>query len=452
MKLERSEVRSRPQAYMLAVWTSLLAAASVQSDAALSIEEANAALRSVKERVAPAAAQPRVQHLDLDERVLQQRAPNAEETEMLRRTGYPTIPLTLSLLGLCGGKFAPILPSQYPTCGTDDTCVACRGGHFKAGTELLALMDASVASRTHWIASRFNASSIGERAVIVVALSIDMLDFFDNWICSTRSIGLNVKRDLIVVASDVQAEEKLRAAGFHVLGPSLTGFERKPTYDPHSANTGSHGDINTAAYTVFEELITLHRLPVIYQDVDLVWLKNPLPFLRRYSQNLDFVGMLAPRLDAIGIINTGFMYFKPTPRSAIFVRTLRNAIPVKDRRDQVLLNMVVRHHRFGSLRWSPLPSVEFALLTGMEAHPEAIVLHCVGTEKRERMMRGVTKAWHLDAAGQCFPTKEWVLPDVPRADAGGARVSKTQQLPTLLATDWRTAAEGVLKWLIGGVG
>jgi hypothetical protein len=64
---------------MLAVWTSLLAAASVPSDAALSIEEANAALRSVKERVAPAAAQPRVQHLDLDERVLQQRAPNAEE-------------------------------------------------------------------------------------------------------------------------------------------------------------------------------------------------------------------------------------------------------------------------------------------------------------------------------------------------------------------------------------
>ena len=55
-------------------------------------------------------------------------------------------------------------------------------------------------------------------------------------------------------------------------------------------------------------------------------------------------------------INTGFVYYRPTYHTKIFLQTLVHVSALKTLSDQALFNTLLRHWRFAQLHWRTLPS------------------------------------------------------------------------------------------------
>jgi len=188
----------------------------------------------------------------------------------------------------------------------------------------------------------------------------------------------------VMIATDENAYDVIVKAGFvaippnnHTISPQWGG--RQGRHD--------HSYVNNLVWLSAIEILSL-GYELILHDVDTVWKKNPLPFLRNVSTNLDVLTQLAPVWTMMGTANTGFVYLKCNARVMAFVQTLINLIPIKETSDQRLFNTVLRHHKMRQIRWMNLPDRLFPRLLHRKSsknYPHALMGHAVSNSKTRKL-------------------------------------------------------------------
>ena len=154
--------------------------------------------------------------------------------------------------------------------------------------------------------------------------------FFHNWVLSCEKAGIKIKDRTITFALDKEAYNKTVALGFkcYLLDPNK--------YEPAGGSKG-YGDSGFATAMFYKNSTIydlLHVIPegnfVLFQDTDLIWFKDPVPYLENESKkggydiqimydgpNYNFKNLYA---------NSGFIFVRNEPASmSVFETALNNS-------------------------------------------------------------------------------------------------------------------------------
>ena len=318
-------------------------------------------------------------------------------------TGFPTKALTVDTAQLCDTTRQIHLHRGF-RCDGDGSCRNCTVRSRRRYSELRKAFreEAYERARLEQIRRHFAKGSF----VVVSAVNSGMLYLFFNWACSCESLGIDPRKLVYLIPSDKNAHTVLKEKGFLVpeqyldvdIGKSYVG----------KANYGGHSDINTLLMLATIDFVRMGYFTLL-QDVDMSWAADPREYLMSAVKSRDLVAMIAPRGDAHGPINSGFIFIAPSQKSRILMDTLENLGALKGNSDQVLWNSVMRLPEFLQIEWRLLPHHLFRK-TGMSsswrakgnscrtsnpltAHVDYYVLHAVGSDKKNRLEKH--GQWHF---------------------------------------------------------
>lgn len=146
-------------------------------------------------------------------------------------------------------------------------------------------------------------------------------ELFENWAASCDAHGIDVRRSTIVMPTDAQAHEMVESLGF------VSWFDPQSEMLATMAPSGRYGDDDWVQFMyhqnwVVKQLLALPGRPdVLFQDVDLVWRRDPRPYLGgRARAGIDLQAMYdgpSPRFQPL-YANTGFMYLANTAATRTF--------------------------------------------------------------------------------------------------------------------------------------
>mmetsp|Transcript_8175 Transcript_8175/g.9665 ORF Transcript_8175/g.9665 Transcript_8175/m.9665 type:complete len:446 (+) Transcript_8175:158-1495(+) len=318
-------------------------------------------------------------------------------------TGFIDKPLTIENARLCDGKLNPHLGANSEVlCPQDPTCKKCKFKYIQRNEKLRAAFLSTSKERKNRLARWFPVSNnTNSRTVIVCSVNYGQLYLFLNWACSCLANGVFDPREYVwMVPTDNETYDTLNNLGFHVepLDWKVKDINISATYGGGS-NVGSHPTINNlishaACFAVYMGYHTL------MMDVDLVFLKNPFPYLEKALIRRDFLGMYAPRNDMYGFVNAGFMYFNPTAKTKLLVKSYENLSILKSNSDQQLWNTVFRHNLLQQIEYRILPRALFFPLwksTNKYGYHrnKTYVLHTISGHKAPRLAEH--GHWYLDS-------------------------------------------------------
>jgi hypothetical protein len=202
--------------------------------------------------------------------------------------------------------------------------------------------------------------------LIVMTFNHGFASLFENWVASCDAHRVEVRDRALVFATDDQAHEFAAARGFR-------SFLDTESYgDLSRESVEEYGDLQYRELmfvksAVVQDALRLGR-DVLFQDIDMVWLKDPLPALRDGAERAGFDYQFM--YDGPNFIyspthfNSGFFYVRNSARS-------RDAWSmIVDRYDRVLwygsqqivVNIVMQFFQTRGLRVLRLP--EYAYLNG----------------------------------------------------------------------------------------
>uniref|UniRef100_A0A7S2XJD3 Nucleotide-diphospho-sugar transferase domain-containing protein n=1 Tax=Lotharella oceanica TaxID=641309 RepID=A0A7S2XJD3_9EUKA len=287
----------------------------------------------------------------------------------------------------------------------DPTCLKCNKPDQARKRKLIEILrsDANQRARHEQIDKAFE----GQESVILMTVNTGQIHLFINWVCSCDRFGIPVRNSTYMVPTDAKAAEVIRKNGFVSLPLdwiSELGFTIDSKYEgadnagwnPHMQG---HSDINSVTVIVGNDIIQ-KGYTLLLHDVDIVWKQDPRGWLKDAAVHRDLLAMFAPRWDALGVANSGFVWLKSNRRTKIFIQTLENLLPIKGISDQQLWNAVIRHYRFRQIGFRVLPLQQFQLLYDHtlrkwdQVGGHAIVVHGVSHRKTYRLAKA--KLWFFD--------------------------------------------------------
>lgn len=309
--------------------------------------------------------------------------------------GFPSEPLTMRTAKLCDENENIMLRRSWK-CPGDPTCISCSQRTINRYNDLRIAFEGYIETLQFNFTVPF---------VTVMAVNNGQLDFFFNWAASLikNNIG-DPKAYSLVVPTDQAAYKRLVERGFYqVVNPDgwlskLNTGTIKAGYNHEKANVGGHADINSVLLLTCNHILqTEDSLDVLMHDVDQVWVnKGPIQYLQDVSLRRDVLGMESPYDAAQGGINTGFVYFRNTHKTSIFLQSVVNVGGLKKNSDQVLINTMLRHRFFLTLSVHHLPNT---IITrnggrrGPKVTNETLVYHAVSLRKVQQLKdRGF---WYL---------------------------------------------------------
>mmetsp|Transcript_25099 Transcript_25099/g.32425 ORF Transcript_25099/g.32425 Transcript_25099/m.32425 type:complete len:430 (+) Transcript_25099:82-1371(+) len=303
---------------------------------------------------------------------------------------FPTSPLSIKEARMCDDELHIVLHHRSDLiCPEDPTCMKCAKQFDKASKIKEKFTSKENERRRSELFSRVFPSGV---PIVTMAVNEGQLYLFLNWFCSCLHINIDPRKYTYMIPTDKGSHDVLVENGFHV--EPLTwmvdaGVKISPTYDG-LANAYGHTFINSVVIFGIGSLIE-KKYPVLYSDVDLVWLRDPIPFLLEASQQRDILGMHSQWKDATGPLNTGFAYISPSFKSQIFIKTLENLTLVKIKSDQQLWNKAIRHTQFRQLVYRSLPRHLFNLFWFPDKPPaisnETYVMHALSLTKAQRFRK-----------------------------------------------------------------
>jgi hypothetical protein len=300
------------------------------------------------------------------------------EDEMV---GFPKAPLTIETGLFCDVNTNIILRGHW-NCPEDPTCKSCSQRNIMRFRKIEQTV--SKYNFVKW------AMSMPSKIIFVTAINDGQMFLFENFISSIRTIGMKPEEMIMPVATDQNSHKKLINLGFHKT-PLMKELSIDKRYNIHTANVGGHADINNVMLLVANQVLQRTGKNVALHDVDIVWFRDIRPWLIHAGRRRDFLAQTSPYDVAKGVINTGFVYFRNTARSRLFVQSLVNVAPLKKDSDQKLFNIVLRHRFFNQLGYRILPQRLFYKYDGRRAKPvnksEALLFHAVGTDKQDKLKR-----------------------------------------------------------------
>jgi hypothetical protein len=197
-----------------------------------------------------------------------------------------------------------------------------------------------------------------DREVIVLPLNNGYLDFGLNAHCKLKKLGIT---NYIFLAMDHIVFRALRTHGIPVyLHPAFEYSDIAEEYHPEEAVEWGDPKFNhmvcgkvSPVFELLEKNVT-----VLLADVDIAWLADPTPYLRKDVDIVFTLGschLKVPDNEGIGLsyepdglvrVNTGFYYARPQPYTLALFKELRNRCKNQFASDdQTLMNDILEETR-----------------------------------------------------------------------------------------------------------
>mmetsp|Transcript_20221 Transcript_20221/g.60298 ORF Transcript_20221/g.60298 Transcript_20221/m.60298 type:complete len:261 (-) Transcript_20221:595-1377(-) len=154
------------------------------------------------------------------------------------------------------------------------------------------------------------AAAAPGRAVVATVLDAGSRVFLGNFLCDADRRGLAARRHLVAFALDDAAEAFARGAGVGcaaVRPPPVSGTWKNQTVRVASwagANVGAgsyraEGGVSWYKNALIYDVVAM-GYDVLFQDTDIVWLRDPLPGLAAAARRWDLQAMPDPARDSTG--------------------------------------------------------------------------------------------------------------------------------------------------------
>lgn len=327
--------------------------------------------------------------------------------------GFPMKPMTLESAGMCNPVHVPNVRGGYKaeSGGTGDCKDRLKKRYIDSAAKLNAAFrsDERMKERHHLILQTFPTK---DKPLVLMSFNMGASMFFANWVCYLEAQGMleEIRAQTLVVTTDWDAYTLCSKLGFTAISPQFTeNFQISAVGMFGNAPVGPHSVINSVNIMMMDELVNM-GYDVLMQDVDIVWERNPLPWLQAASTRLDVLMMPAGRMDGRGPGNSGFCFIKSNAKTKIFTQTMVNLIPLNiyHSSDQLLWNELLHHRNFAQLHHENVPRALFLglymgikELTGWPKNtPPPIILHFISTgtkpsDKKDARMK-TAGVWKLD--------------------------------------------------------
>jgi len=212
----------------------------------------------------------------------------------------------------------------------------------------------------------------------------------------------------LILAADMETYEMGQKAGFATMDPSRFNVSPRhldkdwaTKWNLTANNVAKMGFPDSMAILVacLSELLEM-GYTVITQDADVVWRHDVREYVATDQlRNIHLLTQMAPRADAQGPVNTGFVYMRPSKITQVYMRSLVETLPLFYMRvdDQVVWNTLLRHYTFRQLHVSILPRKHFLDLHDFTAKwidKDTQFLHTVSNSKKIRRLRNHGE-WHF---------------------------------------------------------
>lgn len=258
------------------------------------------------------------------------------------------------------------------------------------------------------------------RQVIIMVANEGVMDLLLNFFCSAEQIDLDLS-NIVVFVGDSKYQEVIEHMGGHAMfSPSLGSMPAKAAgyYLDHTFSRMMWFK-TTSVY-----LALAAGYEVLFQDVDLVWLRNPFTYLTGLPGDMVFMddGARTPRYTPF-FVNSGFYYVKQNPRTVYmfesFLKAAPGAIGQTHSHQSVLIKHIAEAHHLFNLAIDVLDNTLFP--SGQAYHENKplikkivarkfrpYVFHMCWTDNRENKVTFFTEIemWYLpnakqDEAGMC---------------------------------------------------
>ncbi|KAL7453075.1 hypothetical protein ACHAWC_004763 [Mediolabrus comicus] len=186
-------------------------------------------------------------------------------------------------------------------------------------------------------------------AVVVLTVNMGQSSLLMNFVCSARRRGFDLG-NVLVFPTDVESKKLAEGLGL------ATYYDEKNFASMPSGEAKRYGDKNFKAMMYAKVLCVLYPLllnyDVLFQDVDIVWYKDPMPFFQDpTSKNAKFdVLFQHDGSDQVRYApysaNSGFYYVRANKRSQYLFTSLlyhSDLIITWDSHQQVLVQLLAEH-------------------------------------------------------------------------------------------------------------
>ena len=206
------------------------------------------------------------------------------------------------------------------------------------------------------------AATFAEGAIVITPFNEPFIVLFENLLASCDRNGIDIRQLCLFFPMDEASAEACRQN-------KVRYFFHRGGYGPmpstyHSFGHGGYRDCMFMKNAVVQDMLTLGR-DVLFMDIDLVWLNDPLPVLARMARlgRYDFLFMYDGQAgrDRPLNYNTGFIYIRNTSFSRKAWQVVFDNFEVVwvYRSQQAMVNQVILHYKMGGLRARALDEVRF---------------------------------------------------------------------------------------------
>ena len=178
------------------------------------------------------------------------------------------------------------------------------------------------------------------RALIIMVANEGVMDLALNFICSAESSGIDLSTVVMFVGaeSDVVLVENMGAIA--VYNPAL-GSMPKHAAKEYLDETFS----NMMWFKTTSVFLAIEAgFDVLFQDVDLVWMKDPIPYLRERTADISFMddGARTTRYTPF-FVNSGFFFVKYNERTKFFQEKMMKCSPTEIGRTHSHQSVLIKH-------------------------------------------------------------------------------------------------------------
>ncbi|KAL7434571.1 hypothetical protein ACHAXM_004154 [Skeletonema potamos] len=261
--------------------------------------------------------------------------------------------------------------------------------------------------------------AVRNNTVVVMTVNIGQSELFANFVCAARSRGLDIS-NVVVFPTDIEA--KTLAEGLGV----TTYFDEKNLGALPKGEAKLYGDPIFASMMYAKILCVVYvsslGYDVLFQDVDIVWFKDPLEFFHDKSnaalQNFDILfqhdGSGQMRYNPLSA-NSGFYYVRANKKAQyVFISLLYHGALVRKSKShqQVLVQILLEHSSLFGTKVKVFDKVQTDMFPGgfhyhqdwnamrdiVSGKSNAYLLHMSWTENKENKLKFFRQMgeWYLN--------------------------------------------------------
>ncbi|KAL7493576.1 hypothetical protein ACHAWT_004447 [Skeletonema menzelii] len=265
--------------------------------------------------------------------------------------------------------------------------------------------------------------AVRNNTVIVMTVNIGQSELLANFVCAARSRGLDIS-NVVVFPTDLESKTLAEGLGM------TTYFDEKNLGALPKGEAKLYGDPIFASMMQAKILCVVNVLglgyDVLFQDVDIVWYKDPLEFFHDKSntalQNFDILfqhdGSGQMRYNPLSA-NSGFYYVRANKKAQyVFTSLLYHGALVRKSKShqQVLVQLLLEHSSFFGTKVKVFDKVETDIFPGgfhyhqdwdvmhdiVSGKSNAYLLHMSWTENKENKLKFFRQMGEWYVQDQCI--------------------------------------------------